>query len=445
MAESRPAKLARLQSLQRSVPYVSKSALSAILQDLASKGMPTLSSRKDILQATKKALENCGARYGNVLQQWSVENADGSTGHLWLCNFWSYLSALFWEGGSYKDLLHSTAQACGMNEEKPMQLCVYTDEVIPGNILGKCERRTWAIYCSFMDFNLQTLGSEYAWILLACVKSKSSTISKMNAGIGQVMAVVLKSIFLHPMCPAEGGVLLPCKDGHPMRLYVKLQAILQDGSGHKYTYNAKGDSGWKYCLLCSAHGKVVAEADEDCEEGEDVVVHQMKLSQLLVHSDNEILESFDRLQHNYHSMPKGQFTTWQKACGLTFDKCALLLDMDLRRAGILQPASQYCHDWMHCLVSAGIVQKAVYVLCSNLKPNGWNVIHDYLKLWRWPNHLPKHLDVLFSTKSAKKMSRTRNSNVKPVKHWDCSQCLSIWSRLSCFQMIWCAPKCAKLS
>ena len=192
-----------------------------------------------------------------------------------------------------------------------------------------------------------------------------------------------------------------------MRLYVKLQAILQDGSGHKYTYNAKGDSGWQYCLLCSAHGKVVAAADEDCEEGEDVVVHQMKLSQLLVHSDNEILESFDRLQHNYHSMPKGQFTTWQKACGLTFDKCALLLDMDLRRAGILQPASQYCHDWMHCLVSAGIVQKAVYVLCSNLKPNGWNVIHDYLKLWRWPNHLPKHLDVLFSTKSAKKIEQNK--------------------------------------
>ena len=82
----------------------------------------------------------------------------------------------------------------------------------------------------------------------------------------------------------------------------------------------------------------MAAVDEDCEEGEDVVVHQMKLSQLLVHSDNEILESFDRLQHNYHSMPKGQFTTWQKACGLTFDKCALLLDMDLRRAGILHPA-----------------------------------------------------------------------------------------------------------
>ena len=223
----------------------------------------------------------------------------------------------------------------------------------------------------------------------------------MHAGIGQVMALVLKSIFFNPLCPAEGGVLLPCKDEAPWRLYVKLHAILQDGSGHKYTYNAKGDSGWKYCLLCSAHGTVVA-ADDDCEEGQDVVGHQLKLSQLLVHSDNEILQSFDRLQQNYFSMPKSQFEIWQKASGLTYSRNALLLDMDLRRSNLLQPASQYLHDWMHCLVSAGIVQVAIYVLGSNLKPHGWQVICDYMQLWQWPHHLPKHLDTLFNTKHGKK-------------------------------------------
>ena len=34
MTDSRPAKLARLQELKRSVPYVSKSALAAILKDI---------------------------------------------------------------------------------------------------------------------------------------------------------------------------------------------------------------------------------------------------------------------------------------------------------------------------------------------------------------------------------------------------------------------------
>ena len=405
MTDSRPTKLARLQELKRTVPYVSKSALAAILQDIHEKGLPDLHSRKHILESTKEALQ-VGTRYGPLLQEWPTENIDGSGGKIWITNFWSYLSALCYEGGSYKDLLHNTAHAHGMTEINPLQLCIYTDEVIPGNILGKCERRTWAIYCSFMNFPLQTLSSEYAWILLACIKSNN--ISKMDAGIGQVMALVLKSIFLNPMCPAEGGVLLPSKNGPSLRLYVKLHAILQDGSGHKYTYNAKGDSGWKYCLLCSAHGRMVAAADEDGgEEGEDVVSHQMKLSQLLVHTDNEILDSFDRLLFNHQSMQKGQFEIWQKACGLTFSKCALLLDKDLRRLGILEPASQYCHDWMHCLVSAGIVQTAIYVLCSFLKPSGWSVICDFLQLWQWPKHLPKQLHMLFSGKHAKKCQQNK--------------------------------------
>ena len=38
MTDSRPAKLARLQELKRSVPYVSKSALAAILKDIEKKG-----------------------------------------------------------------------------------------------------------------------------------------------------------------------------------------------------------------------------------------------------------------------------------------------------------------------------------------------------------------------------------------------------------------------
>ena len=236
-------------------PHVGKSASAAILKDIKDKGLPALHSKKHILESTKAALQ-AGSRYGPLLQQWQTENVDGSAGQIWLANFWFYVAALCYEGGSYKGLLYKIARAHGMNESNPLQLCLYTDEVIPGNILGKCDRRTRAIYCSFMNFPLQTLSSEYAWILLACIKS--STISKMDASIGQVVALVFKSIFFNGLCPAEGGVLLPGKDEPPLRLYVKLHAILQDGRGHKYTYNAKGDSGWKYCLLCSAHGKMVA-------------------------------------------------------------------------------------------------------------------------------------------------------------------------------------------
>lgn len=312
MDSDRPHKLARLQDLKRSVPHVSKAALAAILKNVKDKGLPELHSRKHILQSTKAALE-AGSRYGPLLQQLPTEQIDGTQGKIWVNNFWSYLAALCFEDGSYKDLMHSTAHSHGMDEDHPLQLCLYTDEVIPGNILGKCERRTWAIYCSFMNFPLQTLGSEYAWVLLACIKS--STVSKLHAGIGQSMALVLKNIFSNPLCPFEGGVLRPAQNGPSLRLYVKLHAILQDGSGHKYTYNAKGDSGWKYCLLCSAHGAVVSSASGDAGGGEDVVSHQLKLSQLLVHTDQEILESFDRLQANHQCMPKEHSKFGRKLVG----------------------------------------------------------------------------------------------------------------------------------
>ena len=400
---ARPEKLARLQELKREVPYISKSALSALLKNIKERGLPELQSRKHILESTKAALK-AGERYGPLCFQLPAEKLDGSQCQLWATNFWTYMAALCYEGGSYKELLFNTCAVSGMDERHPLQLCLYCDEVIPGNILGKCERRTWAIYCSFMSFSLETLGSEYSWILLACIKS--STVSSLHAGIGQVMALILNSIFCNDLCPYDGGVLLPQKEGPSLRLYINLHAILQDGGGHKYTFNAKGDSGWKYCLLCSAHGSVVSEASEDSGEGEDVITHQTKLSQLLVPSDAEILESFDRLECNFHSMPKKDFEIWQKACGLTYSKHALLLDKQLRHNGILAPARQYCHDWMHCLVSAGIVQVAIYVLCSSI-PSGWSLVHDYLQLWVWPKNVPQSVAGLFGPKQVKKYQKSK--------------------------------------
>ena len=98
---------------------------------------------------------------------------------------------------------------------------------------------------------------------------------------------------------------------------------------------------------------------------------------------------------------KKMFDLWQKAAGLTFSSHALLLDPTLRELEVPKPASQYCHDWMHCCVSAGIFQVAVYVLCSNMS-TGWSLVHDYIKMWNLPKHLPQNLAMLFDSKHCKK-------------------------------------------
>ena len=149
------------------------------------------------------------------------------------------------------------------------------------------------------------------------------------------------------------------------------------------------------------HGAMAATTDEDWIEGDEIVEHQVKLSDLLVHTDQEILDSFDRLKEKKAVLNKKMFDLWQKAAGLTFSSHALLLDPTLRELEALKPASQYCHDWMHCCVSAGIFQVAVYVLCSNMS-TGWSLVHDYIKMWNLPKHLPQNLAMLFDSKHCKK-------------------------------------------
>ena len=132
-------------------------------------------------------------------------------------------------------------------------------------------------------------------------------------------------------------------------------------------------------------------------------------------------------------MPKGHFEIWQKACGLTYAKCCLLLDKQLRWSHILQPAKQYCHDWTHCLVSAGIIQVAIYMICSIfllalVGPRfmiTWNcgyahsTCHNIWRLCSIPNML-------------RNTSKTRNLVARPVKPWALCQFWIIWWKHCCF-------------
>ena len=64
---SRPEKLQKLSLLHRSVPYVSQSALGAILAAVQEMGMPDLIGRNQIRQA-RDATMNHKTKYGPILQ-----------------------------------------------------------------------------------------------------------------------------------------------------------------------------------------------------------------------------------------------------------------------------------------------------------------------------------------------------------------------------------------
>ena len=155
--------------------------------------------------------------------------------------------------------------------------------------------------------------------------------------------------------------------------------VLQDGASHKYTWCAKGDSGWRYCLLCgnvASKQKSKEEGGDNIDIDDEIVEHKVKYSQLQITTDKGLLESFSRLSQKEQSMSKKDFELWQMACGFTFAKHSLLADQVLRRANLLAPASQYCHDWMHCTLSNGCLNIAMFGLLATMPKTVWASLQE---------------------------------------------------------------------
>ena len=69
---------------------------------------------------------------------------------------------------------------------------MYLDELVPGNVLGRAERKSWAWYCSFLRFG-QHLHSTDSWLTTGL--ARSNHVASVEAGVSQMTATLLKAIF----------------------------------------------------------------------------------------------------------------------------------------------------------------------------------------------------------------------------------------------------------
>ena len=152
------------------------------------------------------------------------------------------------------------------------------------------------------------------------------------------------------------------------------------------------------------------EGDEAIGMDDEMVEHKLKYSQLQITTDTGLLEGFSRLAEKEQTMSKKDFELWQMACGFTFAKHPLLADQALRRAN-LPPASQYCHDWMHCTLSNGCLNIAMFGLLEAMPKTIWTSLGSYIQQWVLPaTWRMKHLSSLFTEKRLKKYKEAHTQN-----------------------------------
>ena len=109
-------------------------------------------------------------------------------------------------------------------------------------------------------------------------------------------------------------------------------------------------------------------------------------SQLRLVTDQELLDSYQRLHTRSSSCTKKAFAQWQQATGLTYSRHALMLNQPLLENGIIRPATQFCHDWMHGVLQ-GTAPCVLYHLFTSLATecfDCYGFFEKYFQCWEYP-------------------------------------------------------------
>lgn len=399
-SSSRPAKLQKLNDMRRSCPFVTQSALQSLLCKIHQEGMPDLKYKRDMKEATRLQLSSMDA-YGPLLLEANVATTEGTMEPIWIVNLLSLLVGAYQLNGSWANFFHNAHAKNPSSPQKPWQLLLYSDEVVPGNQLAaRQNRKVFAIYASFAQ-HMTMLQCEDAWFILALLPS--TIVAQLEASIGQVFAKIIEATFLGPACDPRNGLYMPHPNGTmDLMLYFDLGGFVQDGLAMKQTFNIKGASGDKFCMFCSNIRSIALELPADTPEEDIPGSNVTKLADCILSTDQEVLQAFQVCKQKSRALSKKHFELWERASGITFSHHALPLHQPLLDSNLLKPISGYIHDWMHTMASQGVMQRSIWLLLSQLDMP-WGNIQEFLQLWTLPKAMAKagKLHDLFAAKRTK--------------------------------------------
>jgi hypothetical protein len=243
---------------------------------------------------------------------------------------------------------------------------------------------------------------------------RASDIKKVAAGISQVFAATLKLFFGGlGFDLSSGGILLEMPDPSKFSCFCNLGMVLQDGGAQKHVWCSKGEAGTKLCMLCrnlmSVKSKLV---DED---GNNLltcsIIHEDDLD---FATDDDIKGTVARLAADKDKLASGLFQKREQAVGFKFEPHGMLWDSGL--AHVLNPAAQFCHDWMHAFFVTGVFQTVMTRLWFALSAIGlkmYEQLHAYVALWVQPK--------MFANRSLPEVfSKKRFESNKKAKHFKCT-------------------------
>ena len=148
--KDRPAKLARLNALRSKIPYISHTALTAVLRIAKDDPLPEVNNRVDVRHA-RRTVARQSTPYGTLVITIPMEGKHGKPKHVPLQN----PHGMLWLAAQtkrYGTVLRERLAAVPSTLANPWRIILYSDEVTPGNVAKSCNARIeQAVYFTFVE------------------------------------------------------------------------------------------------------------------------------------------------------------------------------------------------------------------------------------------------------------------------------------------------------
>ncbi len=116
----------------------------------------------------------------------------------------------------------------------------------------------------------------------------------------------------------------------------------------------------------------------------------LKVKDLDLCTDQEILASWDRMATRLGTMPASKFQEWQQATGISCSPPALLASSSLKEMNLVLPVTMYTFDWMHTLCSAGVLNYTFFAVLQSLEKAGMEIWISLQQFMQFFGTCPRH-------------------------------------------------------
>ena len=362
--------------------FVSQRGLQEILtwaKDHAEDLQETGTSRSSLKRTRETAVKECAGKYGPIVKTMQVEATNGNVSLSYLCPVASLYHACL-RCKNFGDFMFGKLASNAPSIAKPWNICLYADEVSPGNQLKVHNaRKLWALYWAFQEVGAKPLTQEASWFVWTVLRTDRN--NELKDTVSQLFKSCVKSFFLTGQ-DLSIGVTLDFEGGASKVMVAKCGYVLGDEPALKHLYENKGSAGKLPCLFCK---NVVNKRYAPNPLGRLVLHTELDTSKFAKHTDQSVWNTVDVLARRQVELNKGDFKDYQSNVGFNFSPCGILRDVSLRAK--VKPITATCFDPMHVYLVGGLFHTEMTALMAELAQHGINQarIHAFVEKWTWPS------------------------------------------------------------